>query len=102
MSGARPPAAQGTLQTALRDMDMVPAASRPGCFPCGSLSPGHLGLGGAFLDLQQAQHSACQSEDRVEAWGGEVTADPLGCKLSVPLSAHWSEGSCDSQLAELL
>ena len=83
-------------------MDMVPAASRPGCFSCGSLSPGHLGLGGAFLDLQQSQHSACQSEDRVEAWGGEVTADPLGCKLSVPLSAHWSEGSCDSQLAELL
>lgn len=30
-----------------------------------------------LLDLQQAQHNAWQSEDRVEPWGGEVTADPL-------------------------
>ena len=43
-------------------------------------------------DLQQAQHNAWQSEDRVEPWGGKVTADPLG-KLSMPLSAHWLEGS---------
>ena len=86
-----------------------------GCSPCRvqtwmlptwepvSWAPGaRRGLPWPPADLQQAQHSAWQLEDRVELWGGEVTADPLGYKLSVPLSAHWLEGSCDTQLAGLL